>query len=133
MMQRHRRMRCETPLTALKSPPCDICLSPRSCAAACSLSRDDAGTRLVQRVVRDARAARVRLVTSRQRRTPTAGCNGTLDIDLKPGWKTYWRDPGDAGVPPLLDVSASTNIAAAEFDFPAPKRHDDGDFEMGRL
>ena len=49
---------------------------------------------------------------------PTAGCTGVLDIDLKPGWKTYWRDPGDAGVPPQLDVSASTNVAGAELRFP---------------
>ena len=49
-----------------------------------------------------------------------------LQIDLKPGWKTYWRDPGDAGVPPTLDVSASSNIASAELSFPAPQRFDDG-------
>ena len=51
---------------------------------------------------------------------------GMLDIALKPGWKTYWRDPGDTGVPPEIDVGASTNIAGAELDFPAPQRHDDG-------
>ena len=49
-----------------------------------------------------------------------------LEIDLKPGWKTYWRDPGDAGVPPTLDASASSNIASAELSFPAPQRFDDG-------
>ena len=49
-----------------------------------------------------------------------------LEIDLKPGWKTYWRDPGDAGVPPTLDASASSNIASAELSFPAPHRFDDG-------
>ena len=53
---------------------------------------------------------------------------GMLDIMLKPGWKTYWRDPGDAGVPPSLDVSRSANIASAELSFPAPARHDEGDF-----
>jgi DsbC/DsbD-like thiol-disulfide interchange protein len=51
---------------------------------------------------------------------------GVLQIDLKPGWKTYWRDPGDAGVPPTLDASASGNIASAELSFPAPQRIDDG-------
>jgi len=51
---------------------------------------------------------------------------GVLEIDLKPGWKTYWRDPGDAGVPPTLDASASSNIASAELSFPAPHRFDDG-------
>src|SRR5262249_20624760 len=51
---------------------------------------------------------------------------GALQIDLKPGWKTYWLDPGDAGVPPSLDVSASHNVASADMSFPAPHRFDDG-------
>jgi DsbC/DsbD-like thiol-disulfide interchange protein len=51
---------------------------------------------------------------------------GALEIQLKPGWKTYWVDPGDAGVPPTIDVSASRNVAAAEMSFPAPRRFDDG-------
>ncbi|MCO6048556.1 hypothetical protein NGM99_01965 [Mesorhizobium sp. RP14(2022)] len=51
---------------------------------------------------------------------------GILEIDLKPGWKTYWRDPGEAGVPPSLDVSKSENVGGAEIAFPAPERHDDG-------
>ncbi|MCP9231596.1 hypothetical protein NMG46_15235 [Mesorhizobium sp. LMG 17147] len=68
---------------------------------------------------------RVRLVTSGK--ADEAGrLQGVLDIALKPGWKTYWRDPGDAGVPPQIDVSASTNIADATLLFPPPQRHDDG-------
>ncbi|MBE7183564.1 MAG: hypothetical protein INR68_04050 [Methylobacterium mesophilicum] len=51
---------------------------------------------------------------------------GLLEIDLKPGWKTYWRDPGEAGVPPSLDVAKSENVTGAEIGFPAPERHDDG-------
>jgi DsbC/DsbD-like thiol-disulfide interchange protein len=72
--------------------------------------------------------ARVRLVTIGQ---PDAKgrLKGILDIDLEPGWKTYWRDPGDAGVPPTIDASANPNIVKAELDFPAPQRHDDGDFK----
>lgn len=72
--------------------------------------------------------ARMRLVTSGK---PDAEgrLRGILDIELKPGWKTYWRDPGDAGVPPTIDVSANPNVASAEFDFPAPQRHDEGDFK----
>jgi DsbC/DsbD-like thiol-disulfide interchange protein len=49
-----------------------------------------------------------------------------LELDLKPGWKTYWLDPGDAGVPPSLDVSGSRNVATAGMQFPAPHRFDDG-------
>ena len=68
---------------------------------------------------------KVRLVTSGK--PDDAGkIRGVLDIALKPGWKTYWRDPGDAGVPPQLDVSGSTNIADAKLSFPPPQRHDDG-------
>jgi len=52
--------------------------------------------------------------------------SGILDILLKPGWKTYWRDPGDAGVPPQIDIAGSTNVISATFDFPAPQHHDDG-------
>lgn len=51
---------------------------------------------------------------------------GALEIMLKHGWKTYWRDPGDAGVPPTIDISPSTNVASAVFDYPPPHRFDDG-------
>ncbi|MDQ2634195.1 MAG: hypothetical protein M3Y78_10720 [Pseudomonadota bacterium] len=72
--------------------------------------------------------ARIRLVTTGK---PDAEgkLRGVLDIELRPGWKTYWRDPGDSGVPPTLDISANPNIASAVFDFPAPQRHDEGDFK----
>ena len=72
--------------------------------------------------------ARIRLVTVGK---PDAQgkLNGILDIELKPGWKTYWRDPGDAGVPPTIDVSANPDITKVEFSFPAPQRHDEGDFK----
>lgn len=68
---------------------------------------------------------RVRLTTAG---SPNAEgkLQGALEIALKPGWKTYWRDPGDAGIPPSLDVSDSINVSGAEIDFPPPKRFDDG-------
>nr|WP_292768645.1 protein-disulfide reductase DsbD domain-containing protein [Mesorhizobium sp.] len=72
--------------------------------------------------------ARVRLVTSGAPDVE-GRLQGVLDIELKPGWKTYWRDPGDAGVPPTIDVSANPGIAGATLDFPAPQRHDEGDFQ----
>ena len=73
----------------------------------------------------EAEGGRVRLVTSGAA-DENGVIEGALEIDLKPGWKTYWRDPGDAGVPPTLDPSASSNIASAELSFPAPQRFDDG-------
>lgn len=73
----------------------------------------------------DSEGGRIRLVTSGV--PDQAGrLHGVLDIALKPGWKTYWRDPGDSGVPPQIDVTASTNVSEAALAFPAPRRHDDG-------
>ena len=46
---------------------------------------------------------------------------------LAPGAITYWRDPGDAGLPPTLDFSASDNVASVEPEFPAPKRIKEAD------
>jgi DsbC/DsbD-like thiol-disulfide interchange protein len=49
-----------------------------------------------------------------------------LEIRLDPGWKTYWRYPGDSGVPPSFDFSGSTNVKAVTVLWPAPHRFDDG-------
>lgn len=73
----------------------------------------------------DSEGGRVRLVTS-GRPDAQGRLQGVLDIALKPGWKTYWRDPGDNGVPPQLGIAESTNVVGAEMAFPAPQRHDDG-------
>ena len=43
-----------------------------------------------------------------------------LEITLAPGWKTYWRSPGDAGIPPLFDWSRSRNLGGAEINWPTP-------------
>jgi DsbC/DsbD-like thiol-disulfide interchange protein len=49
-----------------------------------------------------------------------------VEIRLDPGWKTYWRDPGDSGVPPTLDFSGSENVKAVTVLWPAPERFADG-------
>jgi DsbC/DsbD-like thiol-disulfide interchange protein len=43
-----------------------------------------------------------------------------IEIKLQPGWKTYWRYPGDSGVPPRFDFAGSENLAAAKVFYPAP-------------
>ena len=48
-----------------------------------------------------------------------------VEIALEPGWKTYWRTPGDAGIPPVIDWSRSTGIAGLDLRFPAPVRFGD--------
>lgn len=51
--------------------------------------------------------------------------NGThiaaLQITLAPGWKTYWRQPGDTGIPPKFDFSGSENLTILDVVYPAPK------------
>jgi DsbC/DsbD-like thiol-disulfide interchange protein len=57
-----------------------------------------------------------------------AGANGKddlalragIEIKMQPGWKTYWRYPGDSGVPPRFDFSGSENLKNAKILFPAP-------------
>jgi DsbC/DsbD-like thiol-disulfide interchange protein len=51
---------------------------------------------------------------------------GGIAVQLDPGWKTYWRSPGDSGVPPRFDFSKSDNIEAVTVLWPAPTKFDDG-------
>ena len=51
---------------------------------------------------------------------------GGIAFQLQPGWKTYWRSPGDSGVPPRFDFTKSDNIEAVTVLWPAPMRFDDG-------
>lgn len=51
---------------------------------------------------------------------------GGVAFHLEPGWKTYWRTPGDSGVPPRFDFSKSDNVEAVTILWPAPKQFPDG-------
>ena len=66
--------------------------------------------------------ARTRLISG-------TGPNGEhvlgVDIELAKNWKTYWRNPGDAGIPPLFDFSGSKNVAATNIAYPVPHRLED--------
>ena len=45
-----------------------------------------------------------------------------LHFKMKPGWKIYWRSPGDAGFPPRPNWKGSQNLADIKVDWPAPTR-----------
>src|SRR3978361_2571077 len=47
---------------------------------------------------------------------------GGIAFQLQPGWHTYWRTPGDSGVPPRIDFSKSENIEAVTILWPAPAK-----------
>ncbi len=45
-----------------------------------------------------------------------------IEVRLDKGWKTYWRSPGDAGIPPQVAWDGSANLSGTEFFWPAPVR-----------
>jgi DsbC/DsbD-like thiol-disulfide interchange protein len=44
-----------------------------------------------------------------------------LQLDLAPGWKTYWRQPGDSGLAPRFDFSQSEGVQTVEVIYPTPE------------
>lgn len=48
------------------------------------------------------------------------GHMAAVELMLAPGWKTYWRSPGDAGIPPSFDWSGSENVKSVRLHWPAP-------------
>jgi DsbC/DsbD-like thiol-disulfide interchange protein len=84
-------------------------LGPAAAGAAADVSAWDGDARSAARLVAGTRLDRTVL---------RAG----IEIRLKAGWHTYWRYPGDAGVPPQFDFAGSENLAGIEVLWPAPHR-----------
>src|SRR5215468_6316826 len=72
----------------------------------------------------------MRLIAAGAAGAPRSGGPATfragIEIRLDPGWKTYWRYPGDSGVPPTLDFAGSENVKSVSALWPAPERFADG-------
>ena len=46
-----------------------------------------------------------------------------LEFRLAPGWKIYWRTPGEAGLPPTLDLQMANGAPLqSQIEWPVPKR-----------
>ncbi len=69
-----------------------------------------------------AKGASARLVTAVDGTGTLREIPAGLHIRLDPHWKTYWRSPGDAGLPPALDWTGSDNLGTATLAYPAPHR-----------
>ncbi|MDC0456843.1 protein-disulfide reductase DsbD family protein [Alphaproteobacteria bacterium] len=52
-----------------------------------------------------------------------------LKVTLSPKWKIYWRNPGDAGLPPEINIKSTNNIKSVDLFFPSPKRFNFYDIE----
>jgi DsbC/DsbD-like thiol-disulfide interchange protein len=56
----------------------------------------------------------------------TGKIRGALQIEPKPGWITYWKEPGDTGIPPQISFGAAPDISLDRLSYPVPKRIDNG-------
>ncbi len=65
-------------------------------------------------------SSKVRLVSGTVERDDTPALVAGVQLRMDPGWKTYWKNPGDSGVPPSFDWSGSKNLKQAELLYPAP-------------
>jgi DsbC/DsbD-like thiol-disulfide interchange protein len=74
----------------------------------------------------DAHAAARLIAGSAVKSADTTWLRAGVEIRLDPGWKTYWRDPGDSGVPPTFDFSGSENVKSVAVQWPAPEHFPDG-------
>jgi DsbC/DsbD-like thiol-disulfide interchange protein len=106
----------------------------RLAATACALFVGADGAGAVEDVSRwdgDARSA-ARLIAGSRPADSDALLRAGIEIRLKPGWHTYWRYPGDAGVPPRFDFKASQNVKDVLVRWPAPQRLlEDGGVSIG--
>ncbi len=66
--------------------------------------------------------SKVRLVSGTPDIDGKASLIAGVQLRMNPGWKTYWRNPGDSGVPPSFDFRGSKNLKQAVLLYPAPHR-----------
>lgn len=57
---------------------------------------------------------------------PDGTVRGALQIEPKAGWITYWKEPGDAGIPPQMVFSKASGVTLSSMGYPVPKRIDNG-------
>jgi suppressor for copper-sensitivity B len=70
----------------------------------------------------DHEQSRVRLLAASETVGESDSLRLGVQFQLAPGWKIYWRSPGAAGFPPVLDWSGSQNLQEAGIRWPVPKR-----------
>ncbi len=66
--------------------------------------------------------AAVRLISATDAVSGASPVEAGLEFRFAPGWHGYWRTPGDAGIAPVIDWSASPGLKTATVAWPAPTR-----------
>lgn len=116
MMNRRKSFDCKARLTVLRVIAAASALLCAFAVPAATAS-DSPASALYQTPQSTARLVSAVSGTGDLATIPTA-----IHITLQPGWKTYWRSPGDAGYPLQVDTTGSTNVARAELAWPVPHR-----------
>ena len=62
------------------------------------------------------------LVLSHDAARPGETITAALRMVSEPGWHTYWRNPGDAGMPPTLDWQLPEGVTAGAIEWPVPEK-----------
>ena len=70
----------------------------------------------------DAPHVHVQLVFRKAQLYPGGGDHGGLYFKLEPGWHVYWKNPGDAGLPPHIHWTLPVGVTAGPLQFTPPKR-----------
>jgi len=109
-MKHHRLLENVTHLAALASLAGYFFIAPSADAAQSEWARSEGGD--------------IRIVADRPQ--PDGTIPAILDIRLKPGWKTYWLEPGASGIPPQVRIDPKDGISFSGMRFPAPKSFGDG-------
>jgi DsbC/DsbD-like thiol-disulfide interchange protein len=69
----------------------------------------------------------IRLMAGGETKAEGPFLSAGVEIRLASGWKTYWRYPGDSGVPPHFDFEKSNNVKSVNVSWPAPQRITDSE------
>jgi thiol:disulfide interchange protein DsbD len=66
--------------------------------------------------------SRAELILSADRARPGETLWAALKLELDPGWHTYWRNPGDSGLPGAITWTLPEGVSAGEIVWPVPER-----------
>lgn len=66
----------------------------------------------------------VRLVSADEAVGDDKSFMAAVQLDLQHDWYSYWRMPGEGGLPPAFDWSKSENIKSVKLSWPLPERID---------
>jgi thiol:disulfide interchange protein DsbD len=72
------------------------------------------------------RHVKARLVAETDAVVPGVPLQAGVHLVMDPGWHTYWRNPGDAGLPTKAKWTLPEGFSAAELQWPWPGRFNTG-------